>query len=123
MDLYKIAPFISVRDVGDGSDDYRCRFCGTGNVEMLGVDLTGKTLTECYEARGVSIVSERFRMVIESGQPIRTVGYINVVEKNLPTGFEALYLPLDNEAGKIAYLMSIHDYDYEPSPGEIPEPD
>jgi hypothetical protein len=124
MDIYTIAPFVVVRDVVDGGREFRCRFCGTGMAEVLGFDLTGTTLAERYAPHGVEIMMRRYQAVLELERPLRAVGYIHVVEKNMPTAFESVVLPLDGDDGdgRIRHLISVHDLTYVPEPGEVDPP-
>ncbi|MEQ8228715.1 MAG: hypothetical protein RIA64_11580 [Rhodospirillales bacterium] len=119
IDLYDIAPFITVRDVVDGGREFRCRYCGTGLVEVTGFELTGGLLSENYAPAGAEIMLKRYRATIDAGGPLRIVGFLRTVEKNLPTGFESVTLPLDGDSGTIAHILSVHDFDYEPRLGEI----
>ena len=122
IDLYDIAPFITVRDVVDDGRQFRCRFCGTGLAEVTGFDLTGGLLSENYAPAGAQIMLKRYRATIDAGGPLRIVGFLKTVEKNLPTGFESVTLPLDGDSGTIAHILSVHDFEYEPQPNEISGP-
>ncbi|MEP0337713.1 MAG: PAS domain-containing protein [Alphaproteobacteria bacterium] len=117
MDVYKIAPHVVVRDVLDGGQEFRCRFSGTGLSAVLGVDGTGQLVRETYK-RGAEGVLARYRSVLNAGQPTRAVGFIQAVEKNLPTAFESVYLPLAGADGTIGHIIVAYDFTYVPTPDE-----
>lgn len=122
VDVYDIAPWIMVRDVVDGGREYRCRFCGTGLVEILDMDPTGKLLADVYAPEGQEMMRLRYEKVIAADAPVRVVGYIRVVKKNLPTGFEGVMLPLSGPAGTIDHIILALDFSYTPAIEEVPEP-
>lgn len=121
MDLYKIAPQIVVRDVIDGGREFRCRFSGTGMSAVLGVDGTDQLVAETYR-RGTGVVLARYQSVLAAGRPIRAVGHVQAVEKNLPTAFESVFLPLAGTDGTIAHIIVAYDFTYVPAPDEPPVP-
>jgi len=122
MDLYRIAPHVVVRDVVDDGREFRCRFSGTRVEAVLGVHDTGRLLSETYSARGAEIIKLRYAAALEAKGPVRAVGYVRAVEKNLPTGFEVIYLPLAGADGAIGHVIAAYDFDYEPAPEEATPP-
>jgi hypothetical protein len=121
MDLYKIAPHMIVRDVVDGGREFRCRFSGTGISAVLGLDGTGELLSETYNPQAVEMIMARYRPVLETRGPVRAVGYVTAVQKNLPTAFESIYLPLAGKDGSIGHIIVAYDFTYQPAPDE-PQP-
>lgn len=117
MDVYKVAPQIVVRDVVDGGRKFRCRFSGTGLSAVLGVDGTGQLIAETYK-RGGGAVLTRYQAALTTGRPLRAVGYVEAVEKNLPTAFESVYLPLSGADGAIGHIIVAYDFTYVPTPDE-----
>ncbi|UTW50272.1 PAS domain-containing protein [bacterium SCSIO 12827] len=117
MDIHKIVPHVVVRDVLDGGREFRCRFSGTGLSLVLGVDGTGQLIAETYK-RGAAGVLARYRSVLNAGQPMRAVAYVEAVEKNLPTAFESVYLPLAGADGTIGHIIVAYDFTYVPTPDE-----
>ncbi len=122
MDIYKIAPHVVVRDVLDGGREFRCRFSGTGLSAALGVDGTGQLVAETYK-RGAEGVLARYRSVFTAGRPLRAVGFIQAVEKNLPTAFESVFLPLAGQGQPMGHIIVAYDFAYVPAPGEPQAPD
>lgn len=123
MDVYGIAPQIVVRDTVDGGRDFHCRFCGTKLVSVLGMEPTGRLLDECYAPEGRDMMLARYRMVLEADAPVRVVGYVRVVEKNLPMGFECVMLPVSGADGGIGHVMMVLDFSYDPDGDEVPMPE
>jgi len=122
MDVYQIAPQIVVRDTVDGGRDFRCRFCGTTLVSVLGMEPTGRLLDECYAPEGRDMMLARYHLVLSADAPVRVVGYVRVVEKNLPTGFECVMLPVSDADGGIGHVMMVLDFSYDPDGDEVPKP-
>jgi hypothetical protein len=81
------------------------------------VDGTGQLVRETYK-RGAEGVLARYRSVLNAGQPTRAVGFIQAVEKNLPTAFESVYLPLAGADGTIGHIIVAYDFTYVPTPDE-----
>ncbi|MEQ9556710.1 MAG: PAS domain-containing protein [Rhodospirillales bacterium] len=121
MDIYKIAPQVIVRDVIDGGREFRCRFSGTGISAVLGLDGTGELLCETYNPQAVEMIKARYGPVLETQGPVRAVGYVTAVQKNLPTAFESVYLPLAGKDGAIGHIIVAYDFTYQPTPDE-PQP-
>ncbi len=117
MDVYNIAPHIVVRDVVDGGREFRCRYSGTGLSAVLGVDGTGQLIAETYR-RGAAGVLTRYQTVLTAGRPLRAVAYVEAVEKNLPTAFESVYLPLSGADGTIGHIIVAYDFTYVPTSDE-----
>lgn len=123
MDLYRIAPQIIVRDVIDGGAEFRCRYSGTGISAVLGLDGTGELLCETYNPQAAEAIKARYRPVLEARGPVRAVGYVQAVKKNLPTAFEAVYLPLAGKDGAVGHIIVAYDFSYLPLPDEPRPPD
>ena len=117
MDIYKAAPHIVVRDVVDGGREFRCRYAGTGLSAVLGVDGTGQLIAETYK-RGGGAVLARYQAVLSAGRPLRAVAYVEAVEKNLPTAFESVYLPLYGADQAIGHIIVAYDFTYILTPDE-----
>lgn len=122
MDVYRVAPHIVVRDVVDGGREFRCRFSGTGIEAVLGTQGTGKLLCETYSPPAVEIIKARYRPALEGRGPVRAVGFVQAVEKHLPVGFEAIYLPLAGAGGDIGHVIAAYDFTYVPAPDEAAPP-
>lgn len=123
MDVYDIAPMIMVRDVLDRGREYRCRFCGTRLVETLGVDPTGKLLADTYSPEGQNLMHERYGLVLKVDAPVRLSGYLRVVEKNVPTGYEGVLLPLGDGKGALGHIILVLDLGHDPATeGILPTP-
>lgn len=122
IDIYSLAPHIVVRDVVDGGREFRCRFSGTTTTAVLGIEATGKLISDTYSPRATALILARYRRAMEAAAPVRFVGYVQAVEKNLPTPYEAAYLPLAGPDGSVGHIIVAYDFDYEPLPDEISSP-
>lgn len=122
IDIYTIAPHIIVRDVVDGGREFRCRFSGTAATAVLGIEATGKLISDTYSPRATGLILARYRRAMEAAAPVRFVGYVQAVEKNLPTPYEAAYLPLAGPDGSVGHIIVAYDFDYEPLPDETSSP-
>jgi hypothetical protein len=118
MDVYSVAPYMTVCDVVDGGRDFRARYFGTGIVQVFHFDRTGKLLSEMYDPEAAEEISERYRLAVVANQPVRKVGYLYLARETLPTAFEGVYLPLLGESGAIEHVISAYDFDYQPQEGD-----
>ena len=118
MALYEIAPFVTIRDAVDGGADFRCRFWGTRLREFFNVEATGKLLSETYNARSADALRSRIQLAMESEKPVRVVAVVELVETHYPKTYEAVWLPLNNDAGEPAHAVAVFDIDYEMTPEE-----
>lgn len=121
MDVYKIAPHVVVRDVCDEGQEFRCRFSGTDMSSTMGIDGTGQLVGETYK-RGAADVLARYQHVLKTARPVRVVGFIQAVEKNLPTAFESVYLPLAGQGQAIDHIIAAYDFSYVPAADEPQAP-
>ena len=102
--------------------EFRCRFSGTTTTAVLGIEATGKLISDTYSPRATALILARYRRAMEAAAPVRFVGYVQAVEKNLPTPYEAAYLPLAGPDGSVGHIIVAYDFDYEPLPDEISSP-
>ena len=92
-------------------------------MPVLGKDPTGKVLNDVYRPGGRDMMLERYRYVMAVDAPVRVAGYVLVVEKNLPTGFEGVMLPLGSEAGCVDNILFAMDFSYDPSRDGLAKPE
>lgn len=118
MTLFEIAPYIHVRDVidrgaEDGGAEFACRFWGTGLVQVLGFDGTGKRLQDLYQSEMLDIALEGYRMVLDPAVPVLNKGKIAWVDGKEHHSFQSLVLPLagDSGDGPVAHLVTGLDFD------------
>ena len=114
MELYRIAPHLTVCDVLDDGREFRARYFGTEIAQIFQFDRTGKTLAEMYEPAAAAIVAERYRLAVSARAPVRKVGRIELARQELPVPFEASYLPLVDGNGAVSQVVSGYDFTYRP---------
>ncbi|PIW27628.1 MAG: hypothetical protein COW30_09750 [Rhodospirillales bacterium CG15_BIG_FIL_POST_REV_8_21_14_020_66_15] len=104
--LYKFAPNIVVKDAVEGGRDFRVRFWGTEITEWLRFDATGRFLSEYFPAAGREGILTAHRMALTGDMPVRRWGVSVYPERNY-VAFECIDLPLEDDAGGRAHLLSM----------------
>jgi hypothetical protein len=112
MDLYDIAPNIMVRDAVDNGKEFRCRFFGSNLVRTFGYDPTGKLLGEVYKPTSVDVALNRYYTGLTAAIPTRVVGYVDLVDTQVPKTFEFIVLPLDGNSGRREHILCAFDFSY-----------
>jgi hypothetical protein len=107
--MYKYAPNIVVKDAIDGGRDFRVRYWGTAVTEWLRLDATGKLLSEYFPAAGRDRILESHRLALTGDMPIRRWG-VSVYPERSYVAFETITLPLANDAGERAHIISMSLY-------------
>ena len=111
MDIYAIAPLITVKDAVDGGAEFRNRFYGSELTNILGYDGTGKLLADNYSGEGLALVMKSCGTAFESLKPMQSNGQIVWAEGREYRNYSCLYLPLDDTPGTPAHLISVFDFD------------
>lgn len=112
MDLYDIAPFMTIRDAVEGGREFRCRYFGTRMVELFGLEATGKLMSECYTSESAEVLSKRMRMTLDQPEPVRVVGIVTLTEHQPPRSYEAVWLGLDGK-DNAQHAVGVLGIDYE----------
>jgi hypothetical protein len=107
--MYKYAPNLVVKDAVDGGRDFRVRFWGTAITEWLRLDATGKLLSEYFPADGRPQILAAHRQALMGDMPVRRWG-VSVYPDRGYVAFETLTLPLANDAGERAHIISMSLY-------------
>jgi len=107
--IYQHAPKIVVKDAVDGGRDFRVRFWGTEITEWLRFDATGRLLSEYFPAAGRDAVLEAHRLALTGNAPVRRWGISAYPERGY-IAFETIELPLENDAGERAHIISMAIY-------------
>ena len=113
MDLYDIAPNLMVRDALDHGQEFKCRYFGSKLVQVFGYDPTGKLLSEVYEPVSFEIARDRYKTGLTAREPIRVVGYVDLVDTIVPRTFEFIMLPLLGKIGVPEHILCSFDFSYE----------
>jgi len=91
---------------------FRFRLHGTNLVTRAGYDMTGRLVDDMPGESNRSLLLERCRTIVETGQPIRDRHYR--VLQGLRYHYEVLWLPLAGEDGQINMLLGALRYDETP---------
>lgn len=94
---------LSLYDVEDAPRRFWCRLDGTRQVELFGVDCTGRYLDECFPPDYYALAHASFSSAVDSRQPgyyQRKVPYAGRIIR-----YEAAMLPLSSDGRRIDKLM------------------
>lgn len=107
--IYQHAPHIVVRDAIDGGDDFVNRFWGTQITEWLRFDGTARRLSEYFPKAGLDAILTAHRLALFGDTPVRRWG-TSVYPQRDYVAFETIDLPLENDAGERAHILSMSRY-------------
>ena len=94
---------LSLFDVEENPRRYWCRLDGTRQVELFGVDCTGKYLEDCLPPDYFALASKSFDEVMDSGRPShyqRQVPYAGRLIR-----YEVALLPLSRDGTRLDMLL------------------
>ena len=120
MDLWQIAPRLSVKDVIGGGDEFRNRYWGSRLTLEFGVEGTGRTPAEMLGSGGnLEKALVNFRRVVETAAPVLSYRRITFVDGRDHIAFEAVHLPLaggrgddgDGADDSLLHIVSAYDFD------------
>jgi hypothetical protein len=95
---------IALSEISSPDSDPKFRICGSGVVELLGSDLTGRKLSEAFPMARPDGVLAHFEAIVEQ----RLIG---LLASNIPLPghehrhFKAVELPLEDEAGAVGRIL------------------
>lgn len=94
---------LSLFDVEDNPRRYWCRLDGTRQVELFGVDCTGKYLDHCLPADFYALAHKSFTDVMDSGRP-------SLYQRQIPYAgrmirYEVALLPLSRQGDRLDMLL------------------
>lgn len=110
MDIYDVAPFLVVKDVIDGGQEFRNRYFGTAMTEILGYDGTNFTLADRVDGRELEYLRAVCTAVVEAGKPVRSRGRVFWAKNKEHLRYACIYLPLDDTPGNLAHLITAFDF-------------
>jgi hypothetical protein len=101
--------YVSLIDVspstGSASRRYFFRLDGTRQVELFGVDFTGKYLDQVYDAAGLKIAEQSYGAAVEQGEPQYHVRQVEFHGR--PIQYEIVILPLSRTGERVDMLMTV----------------
>lgn len=107
--IYEYVPKIVVKDAVDGGRDFKVRFWGTEVTEWLQFDGTGKKVGDYFPEASRQITLNAHIRALNSDIPIRRWG-VSVYPDRHYVAFETIDLPLENDAGERAHIISMQQY-------------
>ncbi len=102
---------IDVRADGTGRRRYFFRLDGTRQVDLFGVDFTGKFLDQVYDAEGLRLAEQSYGAVVDAGEPQYYVRQVEFHDR--PIQYEIVILPLSRAGAAVDMLMTVVTRDEE----------
>ena len=114
LDFWYAVGYVSLIDVRSsetGRRRYFFRLDGTRQVDLFGVDFTGKFLDQVYDAESLPLAEASYGAAVEQGEPHY---YVRQVEfHGRPIQYEIVILPLSRSGGAVDMLMTVVTRDQE----------
>ena len=115
LDFWFAVGYVSLIDVrpGDGrrARRYFFRLDGTKQVELFGVDFTGKFLDQVYDAGGLKLAERSYGAAVDQGEPQYHVREVEFHGR--PIQYEIVILPLSRTGAQVDMLMTVVTRDSE----------
>lgn len=101
--------YVSLIDVtwapDSGKRRYFFRLDGTRQVELFGVDFTGKYLDQVADAEGTRVAEQSYGAVAEQGKPHYYIRQVDFYDR--PIQYEIVILPLSRTGAQVDMLMTV----------------
>jgi len=109
LEFWFAVGYVSLIDVSPaatpGARRYFFRLDGTKQVELFGVDFTGKFLDQVYDAEGLKMAEHSYGTAVEQGEPQYHVREVEFHER--PIQYELAILPLSRAGERVDMLMTV----------------
>lgn len=106
LDLRDLSKYLFLVDVDEDGRGFRFRIVGTGLVDCLGTDVTGKRLDELAgDERYFSQMEEQFAAAVRTRLPVRGEFCLPSQFTNHEIPFERLLLPLSDDGSVVNMLL------------------
>jgi hypothetical protein len=102
---------IDVRPSETGRRRYFFRLDGTRQVDLFGVDFTGKYLDQVYAREELPLAEQSYGVTVEQGEPQYYVRQVEFHER--PIQYEIVILPLSRTGAAVDMLMTVVTRDEE----------
>lgn len=111
MDLYKVAPFLTIKDVIDGGQDFVIRYWGTELRRALGFEGTGMRISELQPEEMSRNLLVRYRRIYRSHVPESRRAQIEHLAERRFVSYEVLHVPWLDPAGRdVAQIMTVYQF-------------
>ena len=107
--LFRQAPKIVIKDAIDDGRDFRVRYWGTNVTDWLKFDGSGKLLSDYFPQKSLEQVKKAHLMALNGDIPMHRWGVSTYPNRDF-LEFETIDLPLENDEGKRAHILSLHQY-------------
>ena len=84
---------------------YFFRLDGTRQVDLFGVDFTGKFLDQVYDAEGLILAEQSYGAAVDQGAPQYHVRQVEFHDR--PIRYEIVILPLSKTGERVDMLMTV----------------
>ena len=103
-DIKRLLPTLSLTEVLREPLDFRIRLAGTGLYDVYGREITGKRLSEVYNAAAADYWRSELSRLVESGKP--AVGVHNLAWRGAShLSILWLRLPLASDGGRVDMIL------------------
>jgi hypothetical protein len=113
LEFWFAVGYVSLIDVRleAGRRRYFFRLDGTRQVDLFGVDFTGKFLDQVYDAASLPLAEASYGSAVEQGEPQYYVRQVEFHER--PIQYEIVILPLSRTGAAVDMLMTVVTRDAE----------
>ncbi len=109
LDIFKITPYLIIKDVIDGGAEFRNRFWGTSHVDQGRFDGTGKTVADYYKPEDVQEILELYRKPLNSPTPMVMRGQLHYQDVGKWQTYSAVCVGFTGDDGAVAKLVCAYD--------------
>ncbi|MBO6948325.1 MAG: PAS domain-containing protein [Rhodospirillales bacterium] len=111
MDLYKVAPLLTIKDVVGEGEDFVVRYWGTELRRALGFEGTGMRIGELEPPEMSRNLMERYRRMLQTQQPESRRAQIEHLEHRKFVTYEVLHVPwLDDAGSRVSQIMTVYQF-------------
>ena len=112
IDIFDVAPTTIVKDVIDDGESFINRYWGTQMVEILGIDATGKSISDSYSETETEVFHWMLRRALASATPVRVLADMALDSKTVDLQLEGIIVPLDGETRENEHLVISYAFGY-----------
>jgi len=113
LEFWFAVGYVSLIDIRPeaGRRRYFFRLDGTRQVDLFGVDFTGKFLDQVYDAASLPLAEASYGAAVEQGEPQYHVRQVDFHDR--PIQYEIVILPLSRTGTAVDMLMTVVTRDLE----------
>jgi len=108
-DIMDITPAMIIKDVIDGGQEFKNRFWGSANSEIVGFDGTGKTIADYYNPEHVAEILALFRAPLRTSTPMILRGKNYYQLKTAWRPYQAICVGFTGEDDTVSQLVIAYD--------------